>query len=79
MTSYKKVGGGLVQIILFNFCERMTNCKEGRGSGLLSLFYFIEKSLLFTVFFKGKNPENLNLGVDLNIIIPLHPHPIFFI
>ena len=79
MTSYKKVGGGLVQIILFNFWERMTKYKEGGGSGLLSLFYFIEKSLLFTVFFKGKNPENLNLGVDLNIIIPLHPHPIFFI
>ena len=55
MTSYKKVGGGLVQIILFNFCERMTNYKEGGeggGSGLLSLFYFIEKSLLFTVFLK---------------------------
>ena len=78
MTSYKKVGGGLVQIILLNFWERMTNYKEGGGSWLLSLFYFIEKSLLLQ-FFKRKNPENLNLGVDLNFIIPLHPHPIFLI
>ena len=78
MTSYKKVGGGLVQIILFNFWERMTNYKEGGASGLLSLFNFIEKSLLFKFFYR-KKPWKSNLGVDLNIIIPLHPHPIFVI
>ena len=62
MTSYKKVGGGLVQIILFNFWERMTNYKEGGGAfGLLSLFNFIEK-VYFLNFFTGKNPENLILG-----------------
>ena len=79
MTSYKKVGGGLVQIILFNFCERMTNYKEGGGLWALVTILFHRKKSTFYSFFKGKNPENLNLGVDLNIIIPLHPHPIFFI
>ena len=79
MTSYKKVGGGLVQIILFNFWERMTKYKEGGRLWALVTFLFHRKKSTFYSFFKGKNPENLNLGVDLNIIIPLHLHPIFFI
>ena len=31
MTLYKKVGGGQVKIILWNFGERMTNYKEWGG------------------------------------------------
>ena len=80
MTSYKKVGGGLVQIILFNFCERMTNYKEGGWLLALVTILFHRKKSTFYSFLKEKNPENLNLGgVDLNIIIPLHPHQIFFL
>ena len=43
MTLYKKVGGGLVQIILFNFWERMTNYKEGGGGAIGSRNSFIYK------------------------------------
>ena len=78
MTSYKKVGGGLVQIILFNFCERMTNYKERGGIWAFVTILFHRKKSTFYSFLKEKNSENLNLGVDLNIIIPLHPHQIFF-
>ena len=49
MTSYKKVGGSLVQIILFNFCERMTNYKE-RGD-LGSCHYFISKKKVYFLQF----------------------------
>ena len=48
--SCKKVGGGLVQIIIFNVREKVTNYQEGGASGLLSLFNFIVKSQLFTEF-----------------------------
>jgi len=62
MTSYKKVGGGLVQIILFNFCERMTNYKEGGWLLAVVTILFHRKKSTFYSFLKEKNPENLNLG-----------------
>ena len=49
--SCKKVGGGLVQIIIFNVREKVTNYQEGGASGLLSLFNFIVKSQLLKLFY----------------------------
>ena len=78
MTSYKKVGGGLVQIILFNFCERMTNYKEGGWLLALVTILFHRKKSTFYSFLKEKNPENLNLGVGFKYHYSSPPSSSFF-
>ena len=65
--SCKKVGGGLVQIIIFNIREKVTNYQEGGASGLLSLFNFIVKSQLFKEFlFKLEQNPRKNPYFEVN-------------
>jgi len=61
--SCKKVGGGLVQIIIFNVREKVTNYQEG----LLSLFNFILESQLFKEFlFKLEQNPRKNPYFEVN-------------